>query len=261
MSIDVSVVIPMYNSEDTIVRALQSVVQQTYQGNVEIIVVNDGSQDNSENEVIAFKQAYPQVDLKLISQPNGGVSKARNTGLRNASGMVIALLDSDDEWLANKLEWQLPYLRSDIDFVTCLRNNDRIGFPYKLIDDKFASVTLRKLMIKVVGQTSTAVFKRSILERIGLFDENQKYSEDANYWMKASRVANMVILNKKLVITGGGKPSVGFSGLSSNIAGMEQGVQKNIKEMYTLRYINIFEYFFFRMFSRLKYVVRKLKYK
>ncbi|MGJ1215133.1 MULTISPECIES: glycosyltransferase family 2 protein [Sphingobacterium] len=261
MSIDVSVVIPMYNSEDTIVRALQSVVQQTYQGNVEIIVVNDGSQDNSENEVIAFKQAYPQVDLKLISQPNGGVSKARNTGLRNASGMVIALLDSDDEWLANKLEWQLPYLRSDIDFVTCLRNNDRIGFPYILIDDKFASVTLRKLMIKVVGQTSTAVFKRSILERIGLFDENQKYSEDANYWMKASRVANMVILNKKLVITGGGKPSVGFSGLSSNIAGMEQGVQKNIKEMYTLRYINIFEYFFFRMFSRLKYVVRKLKYK
>ncbi|MCT3834385.1 glycosyltransferase family 2 protein [Elizabethkingia anophelis] len=257
----ISVVIPMYNAENTIARALYSVINQTYEGPFEIIVVNDGSKDSSEEVVNQFINENPGIEIKLIKQKNGGVSKARNTGLKSVSGEYIALLDSDDEWLNNKIELQYPYLYNNVcDFVTCLRNNDKISFPYKLTDNTFAHVTLKKLLIKVVGQTSTALFKSAILEQVGYFDENQKYSEDANYWMKVAKVSKMIILNEKLVITGGGKPSVGFSGLSANILEMERGVQKNIDEMYSLNYINIYEFILFKTFSSIKYLVRKIKY-
>lgn len=257
----ISVVIPMYNAKDTIVRALNSVISQTYQGVLEIIVVNDGSKDNSPQIVEDFISKNPQINLKLINQLNGGVSKARNTGLRNATGEYIALLDSDDAWYEDKLEIQLPYLHNNFaDFVTCLRNDDIISFPYKLINNEYALVTTKKLLIKVVGQTSTAVFKSDILSNVGYYDESQKYSEDANYWMQVAFKNKMIILNKKLVITGGGKPSVGHSGLSANMKAMEEGVQKNIEEMFKNGYINKLEYILIKLFSKLKYTVRNLRY-
>lgn len=257
----VSVIIPMYNAQDSIIRCLESVVKQTYEGIVEIIVVNDGSTDNSPNMVREFIQQHPMVIIQLLDQQNGGVSKARNRGLKIAQGDFIALLDADDEWYKNKLEIQMPFLLDEaqkIDFIACNRNNEKITFPYRVINNKYAVITLRKLLFKIIGQTSTAVFKKKILENTGYFDENQKYSEDANYWLRISLNNNMIILTDNLVLTGGGKPSVGFSGLSSNIKEMEAGVQKNILEMYKYNYINILEYAFFLFFSKVKYIKRML---
>jgi len=174
------------------------------------------------------------------------------------------LLDSDDLWLENKLKIQMPYLLdtiNEVDFVACNRNNERISFPYNVINKTYAIITLKKLLFKVVGQTSTAIFKVKILKNTGFFDENQKYSEDANFWMKISLKNKMIILEKSLVITGGGKPSVGFSGLSSNIKGMEEGATKNIKEMYNLGYINFFEFQLVRFFGKIKYYIRIIKHK
>lgn len=261
----VSVIIPMFNAENTIKSCIDSVLKQTFKGKVEIIVVNDGSTDKSQVIVEELmRRNNSNINIQLINKENGGVSKARNTGLRISKGDYIALLDSDDEWLENKLDIQIPFLKDssrNIDFIASNRNNEKTTFPYKIKDDQYAEITLKKLLFKIVGQTSTAIFKNKILKNTGYFDENQKYSEDANYWLRISIKNRMVLLSESLVITGGGKPAVGFSGLSSNVEAMEKGVQKNIKEMFISHHINIFEYVFFVIFSRVKYLKRILTLK
>lgn len=261
----ISVIIPMYNSEDTIDSCITSVLNQTYDGNIEIIVINDGAKDSSQEIVEEIiKTNNTKTQIRLINKINGGVSSARNLGLSLAKGNFIALLDSDDVWLEDKLKIQMPYLLdivNECDFVACKRNDEEISFPYQFINNKYAIITLKKLLLKVVGQTSTAIFKAKILKNTGFFDENQKYSEDANFWMKISLKNKMIILNQSLVITGGGKPSVGFSGLSANIEGMEEGAQKNIKEMYNLGNLSFLEFQSIRLFSKIKYYIRILKYK
>lgn len=259
----ISVIIPMYNSETTILGCIKSVLCQSYKEKIEIIIVNDGSKDNSQaivEEIISNNNS--DIEIQLINKINGGVSSARNVGLKLAKGNFIALLDSDDEWLPNKLEIQINYLRDkDVDFVCSCRNNEKISFPYKMINKEYAEISLKKLLLKVVGQTSTAVFKRKVLSNTGYFDENQRYSEDANFWMKISVKNRMIILNKSLVITGGGKPAVGFSGLSANFEGMEDGVQKNIREMYNLGNISFVEFQLLHYFSKIKYYIRIIRYK
>lgn len=252
----ISVVIPMYNSEKTIGRALDSIISQTYKGELEIIVVNDGSKDNSFEIVENYRKEHPNHNIQLIDQQNGGVSKARNMGMRVAQGEFIAFLDSDDVWVKEKLATQLKYLINyNADFICALRNNDKITFPYKVVNN-YSVITLKKLLFKVVGQTSTALFKNQILQNTGYFDENQKYSEDSNYWMRISFNNKMIILNEKLVYTDN---DYGQSGLSSNLKEMEIGVQKNIKEMFQLKQINFFEYTFFIFFSRFKFILRILR--
>lgn len=260
----ISVIIPMYNAEKTILSALESVKNQ--QGNYlfEILVINDGSTDNGETLVRNFQKENPELKIELINQKNGGVSVARNTGLKNSKGSYIAFLDSDDVWLPNKTERQLKFLineKYNVDFITSLRNGEKIWFPYSIDKNNLARITLCKLLFRIDGQTSTAIFKRKIVDNTGLFDENQKYSEDANYWMKISKNNNMYILAEDLVFTGAGKKSFGEAGLSANLQEMEKGIQKNIKEMYATKRINFMQYFFFFIFSKLKFVVRIFKNK
>ena len=107
----VSVVIPTYNRADTVPRAVQSVLAQTWPAK-EIVVVDDGSSDNT-REVLSGQG--PQV--KYVYQDNQGVSAARNTGIRAASGDLIALLDSDDEWEPWKLELQIAAFREFPDLL------------------------------------------------------------------------------------------------------------------------------------------------
>lgn len=136
-NIVVSVIIPMYNSERTIERALNSVVNQTYQGNIEIIVINDGSQDNSLNLVKEYKKKLNKenIEIFIINKKNGGVSTARNEGLRKAKGKYIALLDSDDEWLKTKLETQ----------IELLKNNSKIDFLGSQVNYRESKIMFKKI--------------------------------------------------------------------------------------------------------------------
>lgn len=251
----ISVIIPMYNSASTIVRALDSVKNQSYRGDYEVLVVNDGSVDESQSIVENYIANNKDENFKitLLNQNNSGVSKARNTGLQFAKGNFIAFLDSDDYWVLHKIERQIIFLNNDFDFVCALRNNEKIVFPYKLIENRYANISLRKLLFKVVGQTSTALFKRNILENTGFFDESQRYSEDANYWMRIARNNKMIILNETLVKTDN---DYGQTGLSSNLVQMEKGVRKNIQEMYSSGDITLLEFIFFNFYSYLKYLRR-----
>ena len=99
MTIFFSVVIPLYNKADTIERAIRSVYDQTYH-DFELIVVNDGSTDDSRSIVETLSREFP---LRLVDKPNGGVSSARNAGAQVARGEYIALLDGDDIWDSNHL--------------------------------------------------------------------------------------------------------------------------------------------------------------
>ncbi|MBU4537853.1 MAG: glycosyltransferase family 2 protein [Bacteroidetes bacterium] len=254
---------PVFNAEKSVEKSLDSIKNQTWKGEFEIIAVNDGSTDRSREIIESYQRKNPQMKIKLIHQENGGVSKARNAALQLAEGEYIALLDSDDEWMPEKTERQMKILvdsNLNIDFITSLWNNEKIGFPYSVdSQNQMVKITLKKLLIKITGQTSTALFKRKVLENTGYFDENQRYSEDANYWMRISANNKMYLLPEKLVIAGAGKKSFGVSGLSANLTEMEKGIQKNIREMYQTKRINLTEYLLYFVFSKLKYLMRPLR--
>jgi glycosyltransferase involved in cell wall biosynthesis len=111
----VSVVIPAYNAMTYLPETVASVLQQTF-SDFELIIVNDGSSDN----VMAWASGLEDPRAKLISQENGGVSKARNTGIAQAQGQYIAFLDADDLWEPTKLKKQ----------VHCLETNPSVGLVY-----------------------------------------------------------------------------------------------------------------------------------
>lgn len=258
----VSVIIPMYNAAQSIVSALDSVKNQTFPlEKFEIIIVNDGSTDESASKVTAYIKDHSQLNITLLHQKNGGVSSARNTGLRIAKGDYIALLDADDEWDSVKTEKQIQYFENSnlkIDFLATARNNNKILFPYR-VKNGLAEITFKKLLIRNEAQPSTVMFRRKVLENTGYFDAEQRYAEDVNYWMKVSLKNKMYILNESLVLVGKGKRSFGVSGLSANLPEMAKGFKKNLKEMYDLKEINFIQYTTFKLFYKAKYLLLLLR--
>ena len=123
----ISVIIPVYNRYNLIDRAIKSVLEQTRRPD-EIIVIDDGSTDGTDKIII---NSYP--DIILLKQKNRGVSYARNNGIKNAKGTWITLLDSDDEWLPEKLEKQLMTLQDNSSSQIChtdeiwIRNGVRVN--------------------------------------------------------------------------------------------------------------------------------------
>ena len=257
--IHLSVIIPMFNSENTIKTCIYSVLNQTYKGKIEIIVINDGSKDNSQvivEEII--KKNNSEIEIQLINKDNGGVSTARNAGFKLAKGDWIALLDSDDEWLHNKLETQIQVLSENptIDFLGTNRNGEYFD---KILWKKLSVLTRispKLLMVKFIFVVPTVIFRKKIISDVGYFDETQKYAEEGNYFIRIAQKYNCYLLNESLVITGDGKAHFGHSGLSGNLKEMEKGELKNLKDALNLKIINHFEYSCLLVFSILKYFRR-----
>lgn len=258
----ISVIIPMYNAEETIVEALDSVKNQTVDPQLfEIIVVNDGSKDQSVQIVEEYKRLNPEMNILLWSQENKGVSAARNTGLMSSVGSYIAFLDADDVWLPMKTEKQIDYLRNEnffVDFIASKINQHRLFFPY-FSKNNLAKVTFRKLLIRNGIATPTVMFKRKILENSGYFNEDQRCAEDHHYWLNISLKNNMYILDENLVIAGKGKRTFGVSGLSANLKEMEKGFQINLKTLFFSQKINGLEFILYRIFYKAKYLVLLLR--
>ncbi|WP_228458238.1 glycosyltransferase family 2 protein [Chryseobacterium schmidteae] len=253
----VSIVIPMYNAEKTIVNVLNSVQNQTFLP-YEIIVVNDGSTDQSLQIVQKYKEENKKITIHVFDKKNGGVSSARNLGMRMTQGDWIALLDSDDVWLEHKLERQKQILEANphIDFLGSTRNEETIqNILWKKLG-KLTKISAKNLLVRFVFVVPTIIFKREILHSVGYFDESQKYAEEGNYFIRIAQKKECYLLNESLVITGGGKAHFGESGLSGNILEMEKGELKNIKDSLNFKIINIFEYFLIVLFSLMKYFRR-----
>ncbi len=255
---NISVIIPMYNAEKTILACLNSVIAQTYNGIVEIIVIDDGSTDKSAQIVQEYTYTNPTISINLIQQKNKGVSSARNSGMVIAKGNWIAFLDSDDEWLPVKIERQVETLNQNrsIDLLATARNGEilqKIGLKNLGLLNK---ISAKSLLIRFVLLTPTVIFRKSILNDIGLFDETQRYAEDGNFFIRICNRYNCYQLNESMVITGGGKAHFGEYGLSSNLWKMELGELKNIKFSLAIGIINRLEYVFISSFSILKYIRR-----
>jgi len=185
----ISVIIPSYNSGKYLNEAIESVVNQTYK-NIEIILVNDGSTDDTEK--IAKEWQKRDGRIRYIKyQRNKGLAAARNTGIKAARGEYIAFLDADDVWLLQKIEIQIKKaveLNADLTF-----SNWYIWEPEKKIKIRaFESNPVENnrknllsfLIKKNFGNSSTALIKRLVLEEVGLFDETLRFSEDYDLWFR-----------------------------------------------------------------------------
>lgn len=181
----ISVIIPAYNAEITIERAIKSVLSQTYK-EIEIIIIDDGSTDNTVECIRPFGNA-----VKYIYQENCGVSIARNTGVAAAYGEWVAFLDADDEWHPDKLKIQMKYIQDIPDIIFCstkdiyAEQGENKPFPEFDINSSGYSIwqqiaILRKNKIN----TSSVLLKRNIFNKVGGFDETLHHSEDRDLWLK-----------------------------------------------------------------------------
>lgn len=254
----VSVVIPVYNAEKTIVRTLKSVVNQTYK-NIEILVVNDGSKDNSEQVIANYISQDNIANLRLVSKENGGVSSARNRGIDEANGDFIAFLDSDDFWLPNKIEKQLDVFEknSQIDCVATNMNKVVLKNLFGFSFEQITKITPRMMMLKNFLCIQTVLVKKEAIKNTGYFIK--RHNEDANYMIRMGLKHNTYLLNEPLVIYRDGVSFFGYdSGRSSNFWAMEKGELIDIKNAVGWKIIKWYEYPFYTTFSLLKYFSRVL---
>lgn len=198
----VSVIIPMYNREKTICRAIDSVLNQTYR-NIEIIVVDDGSTDGS----LQLAQDYIKKGVKVIASiQNVGVAAARNVGMKAATGEYIAFQDSDDEWFPNKLQVQIDHMNgcgtkvSFCPYVLVLDDNLTQIYPSMNKIQMIASGGVHVILNKenVVG-TPTIVMHREVMEQVGLFDESFSSFEDYDYFIRISQKYDIGFIEQPLV--------------------------------------------------------------
>lgn len=183
----VSVIIPAYNAESFLDRAVQSVVSQSYPVQ-ELIIVDDGSRDGT----FECASAMP-APVRAFRQKNAGPAAARNTGAKEATGEWIAFLDADDAWLPGKLERQMQLATADTGLVHCLYRDDlhppdEIGF-----DDLWDLNTIA---------TSTVIVRRDVFRSLGGYDEDKAIVgvEDYNLWLKlAAAEWKIRTLQQKLV--------------------------------------------------------------
>lgn len=258
----VSVIIPAFNSEKTIVRALESIYRQTYFKYIlEIIIINDGSTDRTREivqECIEEKK-YGEC-IHLIDQCNQGVSVSRNRGMNNAKGTWIAFLDADDEWKDDKLERQIGLIHQmqDIDMLAGHYLNTMFRIVLRPQRKAFL-VNIRQMCIRSFPQPSTVLVKKSVYNQIGGFDEKQNYSEDINYFGKIASCYKFVFDPSQLVVFNGGIHPSMSSGLSANRKAMQAGVRKNLKDFKEAGYIDWPFYAAMYIWSEFKYMRRMLR--
>ena len=257
----VSVVIPLYNSENTIIKVLESVLSQTAIKQIlEVIVIDDGSSDSSAVLVEKFIQERSTKLIRLIKKENGGVSSARNLGIKEARGEFVALLDSDDLWLPNKIERQLQVI-NDNPHIVFMGSAYYLGSemtPVKLTlpwkkTDKLFNATLSDIYFKHFPTTPSVIFRTSAIHTVGFFNESQKYGEDINYFQKFCINYNYYYLPECLVHVAFNKAYVGSEGLSSNYKEMHRGTLVNLKELRVGGHFSLGQYMLFRIFFELKY--------
>ena len=198
----ISVIIPVYNRYNLIDRAIKSVLQQTRPPD-EIIVIDDGSTDGTD---LIIKKNYP--DIILLQQKNRGVSCARNNGIKNAKGTWITLLDSDDEWLPEKLEKQLLALQDNSSSKIChtdeiwVRNGVRVN-PMKKHRKYGGNIYKYCLPLCVISPSSVMIHK-DIFKDVGFFDEHLPVCEDYDLWLRICSRYPVLYLRKKLIKKYGG---------------------------------------------------------
>jgi glycosyltransferase involved in cell wall biosynthesis len=203
----VGVTIPMYNASQTIDSTVASVCAQTYR-NLDIVIVDDGSTDDSAQKVRGWAEREPR--LRLLRQENSGVAAARNLGAANTNADYLAFIDADDLWAPAKIEVQLDAL---------IKSGEEVGLVYSWyahIDDTDRVLSLSHrpeaegwvlrdlLQTNVVGNGSSALFRRAAFESAGGFDpalrdNDAQGSEDLAIYLRAAELCEFRVIKRHLV--------------------------------------------------------------
>jgi glycosyltransferase involved in cell wall biosynthesis len=201
----VSVIIPTYNRLSMLKEAVQSVLIQDLD-DFELIVVDDGSTDGTSEEM---KQYGGRVKV-IEHTENRGVSAARNKGIFHARGKYIAFLDSDDLWVKGKLKIQVAFLDENPHYPLCytdeiwIRRGKRVN-PMKK-HSKYSGWIFEKCLPLCTISPSSAMMRRPLFSRVGLFDEALPVCEDYDFWLRVSARFPIFFINKKLIVKRGGHP-------------------------------------------------------
>jgi len=248
---EVSVVIPSYNGSKTIERALKSIAFQSY-SNYEIVIVDDGSSDDTKKKVNNFKKEFATIEVQYIEQLNQGPSSARNKGVQSARGKFIAFLDADDQWNKKKLELQISIMKD--------KHLNFLGSTYQYND--FDTKDINKIEVKRYNfnsfllknrvSTSGVVLSKAFFKKLHGFDETLKYAEDYDLWLRASLLFNLDIIDRPKLI----KRQRSLIGLSSHVSSMFKGELSVIKKLLKSRNIGVAKYFFLILFIFFKLLRR-----
>lgn len=231
---EVSVIIPAYNRAHCINRAMQSVRSQTFK-DMEIIVVNDGSTDNTEEIVMSI----PDERIRYIHcETNRGPGAARNEGLKAARGKYIAFLDSDDEWLPEKIEKQVTLMESlSEDWGICYTS-------WHIIKDGSTKITSIPKPVKndnllrhfAFGKSSfhipTLIIRKACIDHVGHFDERLWRWEDRELLLRIFKLYKMAVISEPLVVihmtTGKTFPEIVELSCLTTLDKHEQGIRDTL---------------------------------
>ena len=194
----VTVIIATRNRCSLLSRALKSVSTQTYR-NLEVIVVDDASEDDTSRAVDEFRHCFKNLEWIHNDEPRGGAA-ARNRGIRNASGEYIAFLDDDDEWLPDKMEKQITIMERDssIGLTSCwnlryfsdgiiekIKRPESVNFSDLLWDNH-------------LGSCSFCAARAGLVKEVGGFDESLVSGQDCDLWLKLARVTKIHVIPEYL---------------------------------------------------------------
>ena len=197
----VSIILPVYNGENYLKESIESALAQTYD-NIEVIVVNDGSTDKTE----AIAQLYGS-NIRYFAKENGGVSTALNLGLSQMRGDYFSWLSHDDLYQADKIQIEMDALKNDLTQI--------VYSDYSIIDSNGAIITAMNIaekypdldwtlglfpILRQVLNGCSLLIHKSHFERVGVFDEQLRVTQDYDLWFKMFRGQKLIYINRPLVM-------------------------------------------------------------
>lgn len=198
----VSVIVPTYNRAHLLPRALDSVLDQTH-ANLELIVVDDGSTDDTPEILAAYGDR-----IRVICQANSGVSAARNAGIRASRGEFVALLDSDDTWTPDKITCQINFFKANPKALICqtqeiwIRNGRRVN-PMKKHEKPSGDIFIPSLGLCLVSP-SAVMMRKSLFGIKGMFNEDFPVCEDYDLWLRVARDTPVYLIDRFCTVKYGG---------------------------------------------------------
>ncbi len=204
----IDAIIPVYNGEKFIIEAIKSIEGQTLKPD-HIFIINDGSTDNTEEVVLGYKNKC-SIPVIYIKKENGGPNSARNIGIKNSNAEFLAFLDADDVWEERKLEEQMQIFKeslfSNLGLVYGKYDTiDKLGKPSNdgtvALDTRYRGNAYKVLMEanKILGSASCVLIKKEVFNVVGNFDENLRFAEDWDMWLRISKKYEIDYTEKNLV--------------------------------------------------------------
>ncbi|MCD4721105.1 MAG: glycosyltransferase [Desulfobacula sp.] len=198
----VSVILTTFNRAWTLKDAIDSVLFQDYP-NIELIVIDDGSEDNTKELLCAYKNK-----MMVLTQENSGVSAARNAGIKKSKGEFIALLDSDDAWDKRKISCQAAFFKQNPEALICqteeiwIRNGKRVN--PKVKHKKPSGMIFEPSLNLCLVSPSAVMMRRQLFEVKGYFNEDFTVCEDYDLWLRVSSTLPIFLIDKHYTIKRGG---------------------------------------------------------